>query len=184
MAITGRRKASQFSSMRRSAGRAASIATPCSRRTCSRAFPFFTLCYYVLGLFAAQFRNYSSRPGCRRTPRKLSSCSYGNPLYEFFFKDFTHRYLGIHPRAAERHLHHHQDAAPQRRGVHVQRSGWPKSASRTRPSVPWTAPCTQETLHYSRTGAEGYALAVSAKAHQGRRWHCHSRRGSHPRHPG
>lgn len=61
-----------------------------------RGIPLGTLIYYTLGLFAAQIRN-SLAPWIPKNAEQALVMLYGQPLYEFFFKDFTHRYWGIHP---------------------------------------------------------------------------------------
>ena len=62
-----------------------------------KGIPFFTLTKQVIGLFAAQLSNYFSPKEPHNAEEALIQL-YGNPLYEFFFRDFTHRYWGIHPR--------------------------------------------------------------------------------------
>ncbi len=62
-----------------------------------KGIPFFKICRQVSGLFSAQFKNAI----VGKTPKDVEEALiqlYRKPLYKFFFEDFTHQYLGIHPK--------------------------------------------------------------------------------------
>jgi protoporphyrinogen oxidase len=59
--------------------------------------PIFTLISSVLGLFWSQLY-YKIFPQDPRDAEEALIQLYGNPLYEFFFREFTHRYWGLHPQ--------------------------------------------------------------------------------------
>ena len=76
---------------------------------------------------------------------------YGDPLYEFFFKDFTHRYWGIHPRDLSAEFVRRK--MPRLSAVDVfknlvEKLGFGKSRNTTEGALRF------ETLQYSRTGSE------------------------------
>ena len=62
-----------------------------------RGIPLPILAFYTIGLFAAQIRQ-TLVPWKPKNAEEALIQLYGGPLYKFFFKDFTHRYWGIHPR--------------------------------------------------------------------------------------
>ena len=116
-----------------------------------KGIPFFTLCYYVLGLFAAQFRN-KLVPWVPKNAEEALIMLYGNPLYEFFFKDFTHRYWGIHPR--ELSATFITTKMPRLSAVDMFKKWLGKVGIKDKTIRAVDSALHDETLHYSRTGAE------------------------------
>lgn len=116
-----------------------------------RGIPFFTLVYYTLGLFAAQIRN-SLAPWIPRNAEQALVMLYGQPLYEFFFKDFTHRYWGIHP--SELSATFITTKMPRLSAVDVIKRALGKVGIKDRQVKAVDSAVLDETLHYSRTGAE------------------------------
>lgn len=58
--------------------------------------PPWTLSYCVSGLLKQQLQNKIRQPEPQNAEEALIQL-YGRPLYNYFFKDFTHRYWGIPP---------------------------------------------------------------------------------------
>lgn len=116
-----------------------------------RGIPIGTLIYYTLGLFAAQFRNMLA-PWIPKDAEQALIMLYGRPLYEFFFKDFTHRYWGIHPR--ELSATFITTKMPRLSAVDVIKRALSKVGVKDRGVKAVESALLDETLHYSRTGAE------------------------------
>ena len=116
-----------------------------------RGIPFATLIYYTLGLFAAQIRNMLA-PWIPRNAEQALVMLYGQPLYEFFFKDFTHRYWGIHP--SELSATFITTKMPRLSAVDVIKRALGKVGIKDRNVKAVESALLDETLHYSRTGAE------------------------------
>ncbi|MBL9145116.1 MAG: FAD-dependent oxidoreductase [Verrucomicrobiaceae bacterium] len=129
-----------------------------------RGIDFFTLCYYVLGLFAAQLRS-NLVPWVPKNSEEALIMLYGHPLYEFFFKDFTHRYWGIHP--SELSATFVTQKMPRLSAVDMIKKWLAKVGIKDRNVRAVDSALLEETLHYSRTGAESMprciAKAVEAK---------------------
>jgi protoporphyrinogen oxidase len=128
-----------------------------------RGIPFFTLCYYLIGLFGAQLRNKISP----RTPKDAEEALimlYGSPLYRFFFRDFTHRYWGMHPR--ELSATFITTKMPRLSAVDVFKKWLAKLGIKSQNVHAVESALSEETLHYSRTGAEAMprtlATAITA----------------------
>ncbi len=62
-----------------------------------KGIPLPILAFYTIGLFYAQIRQ-TLVPWKPKNAEEALIQLYGSPLYRFFFRDFTHRYWGIHPR--------------------------------------------------------------------------------------
>ncbi len=78
--------------------------------------------------------------------------TYGAPLYEFFFEDFTHRYWNIHPRQLSAEFIRRK--MPRLKILDLARNCWP-GFLRKPPSNPLVENAlVEETLHYSKTGSE------------------------------
>lgn len=129
-----------------------------------RGIDFFTLCYYVLGLFAAQLRS-NLIPWVPKNSEEALIMLYGHPLYEFFFKDFTHRYWGIHP--SELSATFVTQKMPRLSAVDMIKKWLAKVGIKDRQVRAVDSALLEETLHYSRTGAESMprciARAIEAK---------------------
>lgn len=116
-----------------------------------RGIPIATLIYYTCGLFAAQFRNMLA-PWIPKNAEQALIMLYGRPLYEFFFKDFTHRYWGIHP--SELSATFITTKMPRLSAVDVIKRAMGKVGIKDRGVKAVESALLDETLHYSRTGAE------------------------------
>jgi len=116
-----------------------------------KGIPFFTLVHYTLGLFAAQLRN-ALAPWIPKNAEEALVMLYGQPLYEFFFKDFTHRYWGIHP--SELSATFITTKMPRLSAVDVLKRALGKVGIKDRQVKAVESAVLDETLHYSRTGAE------------------------------
>ncbi len=125
-----------------------------------KGIPFFTLVFYTLGLFAAQLRQ-SLVPWTPKNAEEALIQLYGGPLYKFFFKDFTHRYWGIHPR--ELSATFITTKMPRLSAVDVIKKALAKFGIKDKSINAVDSALHEETLHYSRTGAEAMPR-VLAKA--------------------
>lgn len=123
-----------------------------------KGIPFFQLCYQVFTLFAAQFRNYIS-PWQPCNAEEALIQLYGKPLYKFFFEDFTHRYWEIHPR--ELSATFITTKMPKLSAVDVVKKALEKIGIKDHAKSIESA-LTQETLHYSKTGAEAMPRRIAA----------------------
>lgn len=117
-----------------------------------KGIPLPILVFYTLGLFWAQFRK-SVVPWIPRNAEEALKQLYGTPLYKFFFKDFTHRYWGIHPR--ELSATFITTKMPRLSAVDVIKKAMGKVGMKDKSGVQAVdSALHEETLHYSRTGAE------------------------------
>lgn len=123
-----------------------------------RGIDFFTLCYYVLGLFAAQIRS-TLVPWVPKNAEEALIMLYGHPLYEFFFKDFTHRYWGMHPR--ELSATFITTKMPRLSAVDMFKKWLAKLGIKDRTIHAVDSALREETLHYSRTGAEAMPRCIA-----------------------
>jgi protoporphyrinogen oxidase len=128
-----------------------------------KGIPFVTLCYYLIGLFGAQLRS-SLVPWVPKNAEEALIMLYGHPLYEFFFKDFTHRYWGIHP--SELSATFITTKMPRLSAVDVFKKWLAKVGIKDRSVHAVESALHEETLHYSHTGAEAMPRAISAAVQQ------------------
>jgi len=115
-----------------------------------KGIPIFKLCKQVFSLFGAQIRNYFFPWEAKNAEEALIQL-YGKPLYEFFFKEFTHRYWELHPRALSATFI--TTKMPKLTAVDVLKKGFEKIGIKQRARSTESA-LAKETLHYSRNGAE------------------------------
>jgi protoporphyrinogen oxidase len=123
-----------------------------------RGIDFFVLCYYTLGLFAAQLRS-ALVPWVPKNAEEALIMLYGQPLYGFFFRDFTHRYWGIHPR--ELSATFITTKMPRLSAVDMLKKWLAKVGLKDRTIHAVDSALHEETLHYSRTGAEAMPRAIA-----------------------
>lgn len=123
-----------------------------------KGIPFFTLVYYTLGLFWAQFHK-SLVPWIPKNAEEALKQLYGTPLYKFFFKDFTHRYWGIHPR--ELSATFITTKMPRLSAVDVIKKALAKFGVKDKGMKAVDSALHEETLHYSRTGAEAMPRSLA-----------------------
>ena len=123
-----------------------------------KGMPPLTLARCVASLFLAQIRN-------KVAPWEPENCEqaliqlYGGQLYRFFFEDFTHRYWGIHPRDISAMFVKRK--MPRLTAVDAIKKalsaiGIKEGKGRTVESA-----LLDETLHYSRTGAEAMPRLIA-----------------------
>jgi len=84
---------------------------------------------------------------------------YGKPLYLFFFKEFTHRYWGFPP--TELSATFITTKMPRLSAVDVVKKVLAKFGIKERKGRAVESALAEETLHYSRTGAEGMARCLA-----------------------
>lgn len=116
-----------------------------------RGIPLGTLFFYTMGLFAAQLRS-TLVPWVPKNAEEALVMLYGRPLYEFFFKDFTHRYWGIHPSQLSATFI--TTKMPRLSAVDMLKKYLAKIGIKDRGVHAVDSALREETLHYSRTGAE------------------------------
>ncbi len=116
-----------------------------------KGIPLGTLFFYTLGLFMAQLRS-TLVPWQPRNAEEALIMLYGQPLYEFFFKDFTHRYWGIHP--SELSATFITTKMPRLSAVDMLKKHLAKLGIKDRSVHAVDSALLEETLHYSRNGAE------------------------------
>jgi protoporphyrinogen oxidase len=124
-----------------------------------KGIPLATLCYYVAGLFAAQIRS-TLVPWEPKNAEDALIMLYGQPLYEFFFKDFTHRYWGMHP--SELSATFITTKMPRLSAVDMLKKHLAKFGIKDRSVHAVDSALREETLHYARTGAEAMPRHLSA----------------------
>jgi protoporphyrinogen oxidase len=128
-----------------------------------KGIPIFTLIFYTLGLFYAQIRK-SLVPWTPKNAEEALKQLYGTPLYKFFFKDFTHRYWGIHPR--ELSATFITTKMPRLSAVDVIKKALGKVGLKDKDMKAVDSALHEETLHYSRTGAEAMPRCIAKAVEQ------------------
>lgn len=123
-----------------------------------KGIPIPILAFYTLGLFYAQIRQ-SLVPWIPKNAEEALIQLYGTPLYRFFFKDFTHRYWGIHPR--ELSATFITTKMPRLSAVDVIKKALGKVGVKDKGLKAVDSALHEETLHYSRTGAEAMPRALA-----------------------
>lgn len=115
-----------------------------------RGIPPLTLARCVAGLLIAQTR-YKFFPRPPKNAEEALQQLYGDALYRFFFKDFTHRYWGFPP--TEMSATFITSKMPRLTAVDVIKKVLAKVGIRDSVRAVDSA-LLEETLHYARTGAE------------------------------
>lgn len=123
-----------------------------------RGIPLPALVYYTLGLFSAQLRQ-TLAPWTPLNAEDALIQLYGKPLYRFFFKDFTHRYWGIHPQQLSATFI--TTKMPRLSAVDVIKKALGKLGLADKGIKGVDSALHDETLHYSRTGAEAMPRALA-----------------------
>jgi protoporphyrinogen oxidase len=126
----------------------------------------FQLAIYSFALLATQSW-YHLFPKTPTNARDALIQLYGYPLYRFFFRDFTHRYWGIHPR--ELSATFITTKMPRLTAVDVIKKALYKVGIKEKGVRAVESALLEETLHYSRTGAETMTrrLAAAVEQHAG-----------------
>jgi protoporphyrinogen oxidase len=122
-----------------------------------KGIPIPILAFYTLGLFYAQIRK-SLVPWTPKNAEEALIQLYGRPLYKFFFKDFTHRYWGIHPKQLSATFI--TTKMPRLSAVDVIKKALGKVGVKEKGVKAVDSALHEETLHYSRTGAEAMPRAL------------------------
>src|SRR6187399_3245691 len=124
-----------------------------------KGIPLPVLAFYTLGLFYAQIRQ-TLVPWKPKNAEEALIQLYGSPLYRFFFKDFTHRYWGIHPR--ELSATFITTKMPRLSAVDVIKKALGKFGIKDKGDLKAVdSALREETLHYSRTGAEAMPRSIA-----------------------
>jgi len=124
-----------------------------------KGIPPFILFYQIIGLFTAQIK-HSLFPKKVENAEQALIQLYGKPLYNFFFRDFTHRYWGVHPKKLSATFI--TTKMPKLSAVDILKRWFAKlgfsSSFQTTESA-----LSQETLHYSRSGAEAMTRLLAKR---------------------
>ncbi len=125
-----------------------------------RGMHTLTLGQCVLGLFFAQLRNKIA-PWEPRDCEEALIQLYGRPLYEFFFKEFTTRYWGMPPTMMSAQFVRRK--MPRLTAVDAIRKVLAMVGIKEKPGRSVESALLEETLHYSRTGAETLPRAIATR---------------------
>lgn len=116
-----------------------------------QGIPPYTLASCVLGLFWSQ-AYYKIFPEEPRDAEEALIQLYGNPLYEFFFREFTERYWGMPTnQIAAKFV---TDKMPRLSAVDVLKKALGRFGIREKDGQAVDSALREETLHYSATGTE------------------------------
>ncbi len=122
-----------------------------------KGIPLPILAFYTMGLFYAQMRK-TLVPWTPKNAEEALIQLYGSPLYRFFFREFTHRYWGMHPR--ELSATFITTKMPRLSAVDVLKKAFGKVGAKEKGVKAVDSALHEETLHYSRTGAEAMPRAL------------------------
>jgi protoporphyrinogen oxidase len=120
----------------------------------------FTLLHCSLGLFATQLL---AGVISEREPADAEEALiqlYGKPLYRFFFEEFTERYWGIHPRDLSAAFI--KSKMPRLSAIDIIKRQLARFGFKERAGRAVESALLQETLHYSRKGAEAMPRRLAA----------------------
>ncbi|MBP7950239.1 MAG: FAD-dependent oxidoreductase [Verrucomicrobiales bacterium] len=128
-----------------------------------KGIPPFKLLWCVMGLFGAQlyFKFFPREP---RDAEEALIQLYGRPLYEFFFKDFTERYWGF--PTTEISAKFITTKMPRLTAVDVIKKVLAKIGIKSDKVEAVDSALLEETLHYSRTGAEAMTRLIAERIRQ------------------
>ena len=116
-----------------------------------KGIPPFKLAWCVMGLFGSQLY-YKMFPRVPKDAEEALIQLYGNPLYKFFFKDFTERYWGF--PTTEISAKFITTKMPRLTAVDVLKKVLAKIGIKSDKVEAVDSALLEETLHYSKTGAE------------------------------
>ncbi len=116
-----------------------------------KGIPPLKLAWCVMGLFGSQFY-YKMFPRVPKDAEEALIQLYGNPLYKFFFKDFTERYWGF--PTTEISAKFITTKMPRLTAVDVLKKVFAKIGIKPSKVEAVDSALLDETLHYSKTGAE------------------------------
>ncbi len=116
-----------------------------------KGMPSWRLAYCTLGLLGAHLVELGRRAAAANAEDALVRL-YGRPLYEFFFREFTQRYWGIPPRDLSATFV--STKMPRLTAVDAIKRILARCGVAERPGRASESALLDETLRYSRTGAE------------------------------
>ncbi len=116
-----------------------------------KGIPPLKLAWCVMGLFGSQLY-YKIFPRVPKDAEEALIQLYGNPLYKFFFKDFTERYWGF--PTTEISAKFITTKMPRLTAVDVLKKVFGKIGLKSDKVAAVDSALHEETLHYSKTGAE------------------------------
>ncbi len=120
----------------------------------------FILFKCCAGLLAYQFY-FKLKPRVPKDAEEALIQLYGRPLYEFFFREFTHRYWGFPP--TEMSATFIMTKMPRLSAVDVIRNALAKIGIKGNKVEAVESALSKETLHYSRNGAEAMPRLVAGE---------------------
>ena len=123
-----------------------------------RGVPPFRLAKMIIGLLTRQLREKISESEAHNAEDALIQL-YGRPLYEFFFKDFTHRYWGI--PASELSATFVRSKMPRLTAVDAIKKLLAMLGVKERAGASVESALLDETLYYSRSGAEALPRCIA-----------------------
>lgn len=125
-----------------------------------KGIPPLKLIWCVMGLFGAQlwFKLFPREP---KDAEEALIQLYGNPLYKFFFKDFTERYWGF--PTTEISAKFITTKMPRLTAVDVIKKVLAKVGLKSNKVEAVDSALLEETLHYSRTGAEAMTRKIAER---------------------
>lgn len=123
-----------------------------------KGMPLLKLGWYGSALVVSQIW-YKVFPGEPKDAEEALIMLYGKPLYTFFFRDFTHRYWGMSPR--ELSATFIKSKMPRLSAVDIIKKALAKVGVKENEHMAVESALMEETLHYSRTGAETMPRLVS-----------------------
>ncbi len=121
--------------------------------------PPWTLLAAVLGLALQTVANRAAGEAPRNAEEALIRL-YGRPLYEHFFREFTHRYWGIPPSGLSASFV--RTKMPRLSAVDVLRRALERMGLAAPADTLVESALTQETLYYSPTGSRELPLALAS----------------------
>jgi len=113
----------------------------------------FQLVRCSLGLAFAELANrLHQTQAAAITAEDALIATYGSPLYEFFFEEFTHKYWNLHPRQLSAEFVRRK--MPRLNILDLARKCLPRFFNQKAESLVVESALADEILHYSATGAE------------------------------
>lgn len=107
----------------------------------------------LCGLVAAEVKNRVARTrAAAQTAEEALIATYGATLYKFFFEEFTHKYWNVHPRELSAEFVRRK--MPRLNVLDLVKKCLPGFLFKKTESLVVESALSEETLHYSRTGAE------------------------------
>jgi len=120
----------------------------------------WTLAYMIAGLLLRQGRE-KLNPSDPKDAEQALVQLYGRPLYRFFFKDFTHRYWGIPP--TELSATFVRRKMPRLSAVDFVKKLLSQFGLKEKAGQAVDSALLEETLHYSRRGAEAMPRCIAVE---------------------